>query len=208
MEHKPWIGPNYDAGFNGSKLLVMGFSHWGRYSDTEIDNPEFTRSVMTRWAIPGEIRFFNTVARYFRADQPSDFWNNVAFANTLPTTVGDEDERYSAGTSEQRAIAPDRTMRLVAELKPDHIFVFSKKGWVLWPDFTGTLRNGTLRVQGVGEYDAGTYAHGDGEAIAFGFPHPQFTPVDPAIRAVAAAMAATVDSLRPATTVSDAPVAQ
>ncbi len=179
----------------GKKVLVVGFSHWGRYSDSEQDSPDFTNSVMCQWVLDGQILFFNAIASYFKHDSVKEFWNSVTFANTLPTTVGDEDERYSAGTPAQRAAVPDRALRLIADLEPDRVFVFTKKGWNLWPDYTGTLRDGTLRVEGAGEYDAGMYRHHGGEAIAFGFPHPQFTPIEPKQKAVTAAMNATISDL-------------
>lgn len=186
VEHLPWIGDRYASQPAGGKLLIAGFSHHGRFSDTAEDNEDFTNQVMYRWALNGGLRFFNAIAEYF-GEQRIAFWSRVAFINTLASTVGDE--RYSDGSPEQRAAAKPRLLRLIDELRPDRIFVFTAKGRKdLWPDYTGHLKNGTLPVDGVGEVECGTYAHPDGEAIAFGLRHPQYAVTADMRASVAAAL--------------------
>ncbi|WP_375271384.1 hypothetical protein [Sphingomonas sp.] len=195
MQHEPWVGSNYAVGLDGQKVLIVGFSHWG---ELEKDNPMITKEVVSAWARGEEnVPFCPRIRSYFGDVDPSTFWHSVAFANTLPTLVGEADQRYAEGTKEQRDAIPDRAYGLIEQLKPDRIFVFSRRAWSLWPHYTGSLQNGALLVDEGGEFDAGSYSHEDGEAIAFGFPHPQFTPVEPTKRAVAAALKATVDTLRP-----------
>lgn len=170
-EHKPYIGDAYDSQPAGSKLLIVGFSHHDENNPKEEDHPDLTERVVRDHAMKGGIRFFDAIAEYF-GEQRTAFWSRVAFANTLGTRV--ENNRYSGGTLEQRAAVPGRVVSLIEQLKPDRIFVFTTKGWRLWPDYTGKLKDGTLFVDGVGEADCGTYTHPDGEAIAFGFRHPQW----------------------------------
>ena len=192
-EHLPWIGADYWAKPLEDRVLIVGFSHWGEYdpedgdSLSRPDDPNFTINVFKRWVRKDEIQFFNSIADYFQAEVRSAFWDGAAFANTLPTSVGLEEERYSKGSGEQRAAAEQRALLLVSELRPGRIFVFSKKAWAHWPDFTGTLKDGTLRGEGFPETDCGTYEHADGEAIAFGFRHPQFAPKSQMMAGVAAA---------------------
>ena len=83
-------------------------------------------------------------------------------------------------------------LRIIGETKPDRIFVFTSKGWhKMWPDYTGRITDGTLRVPGVGEVDYGSYRHADGEAIAFGLRHPQFARADDMKQLVATALTKT-----------------
>lgn len=174
IEHRPWIGPRYADQPAGARLLIAGFSHHGRFSDAAEDDPAFTERTVAELGVSGAHPFFNAIAGYF-GEEPDAFWSRVAFFNTLPSTVGDD--RYAHGTPEQVAAVKPRVLRIIAETRPDRIFVFTTKGWhKTWPDYTGRITDSTLRVPGVGEVDYGTYAHADGEAIAFGLRHSAIRP--------------------------------
>ena len=161
-EHLPWIGSTYRANAVEDRILIVGFSHWGDYEPEEgdgfsrSDDPSFTINVFRRWVMRDEIRFFNSIADYFEAKNRNLFWDDVAFANTLPTSVGPEDNRYSKGTSEQRAVVEQRCLRLVEEVRPGRVFVFSKKAWSHWPNFTGSPTQGTLQGDRFPEIERGT----------------------------------------------------
>ena len=189
IDHRPWIGERYWSQPKGHRHLIAGFSHNGPFSPAVKDDPAFTEQTVAELGIGGEHPFFNSIAGYFN-EQPATFWSGVAFFNTLPSTVGED--RYAFGTSEQLAAVKPRVLRVIAETKPDRIFVFTSKGWnKMWPDYTGRITDGTLRVLGTGEVDYGTYSHSDGEAIAFGFRHPQYARVDDMKELVSAALAKT-----------------
>ncbi len=192
FEHAPWIGASYEAGIGGKRVLVVGYSHWSE----EADRTDFTQDQVQQWAAGEEPMPFGPRLRTFFGDADAfTFWNSIAFFNALPSLVGGADERYADGTPEQIAAIGPLVLRLIAELEPDRIFVFSKKAWKRWPAYTGTLTEHTLLVDEVGAFDAGSYRHGRGEAIAFGFNHPQYSPVAPTRRAVTAALQASPEDL-------------
>lgn len=186
IDHRPWVGPDYRSQPAGARLLIAGFSHHGRFSDDVEDDPDFTVRRVEQLALTGDHTFFNRIAGYVGED-PAAFWSRVAFFNTLPSTVGDD--RYASGTPEQVAGVEPRVLRIIAETRPDRIFVFTTKGWDMWPNYTGRIVDGTLREPGVGKVDYGTYAHADGEALAFGFRHPQYARAADMKALVAAALA-------------------
>lgn len=177
IEHEPWIGRNYADGIEGQRLLIAGFSHYGSYSDGHA-GAEFTNYVMRTWALKGQIPFFNHIASYFGFASGCAFWDRVAFANTLGTSVGED--IYSFGTEEQRDAVQHRVLRLLAQmpLPPQKAIVFSKKAWPLWPPFTAT-QSAILRTQIGYEVEYGGYRTGKGqETLAFGLRHPQFASFD------------------------------
>ena len=188
IDHRPWIGTRYWQQPVGFRHLIAGFSHNGRFSEDVDDDPAFTERTVEKFGGGGH-QFFDAIAGYF-GEAPAAFWPRVAFFNTLPSTVGDD--RYAYGTPEQLAAVAPRVRRIIGATKPDRIFVFTTKGWRdMWPDYTGKHRNGTLRVDGVGEVECGTYAHADGESIAFGLRHPQYARTADMKAIVAAALAFT-----------------
>ena len=196
MEHAPWIGDDYWDQPKEQRFLIAGFSHHDRYDPGKenearieaADDPDFTCNVFRRWVFTGELPFFNVIPSYFGEGLES-FWNKAAFANTLPTTVGDAEEKFSDGTPEQRAAAGPRALRLVETLRPARVFVFTTKGWRdLWPHYTGHVPGRSLKVDGAGEVDYGSYRHADGDALAFGFRHPLFAPTSRMTAQVQAAL--------------------
>lgn len=187
VEHRPWIGERYGEQPKGARLLIAGFSHNG-HNEGGTDDDGFTERVVADLGVGGGQAFFNSIAGYF-GEEPAIFWQRVAFFNTLPSTVGDH--RYAAGTQAQRDAVEPRVKRIIGEVRPDRIFVFTRKGWRMWPGYTGQLTDGTLRVPGVDEIDCGTYAHADGEAVAFGLRHPQFARAADMTAIVSAALAFT-----------------
>ena len=187
IDHRAWVGPDYAEQPAGAKLLIAGFSHHGRYGDAAEDHPDFTIKTVEELGVGAAHPFFNSIAGYF-GEQPAAFWSRVAFFNTLPSTVGND--RYAYGTPEQVAAVERRVLRVIEETRPDRVFVFTAKGWnKMWPDYTGRVKDGTLRVLGIGEVDYGTYAHANGEAIAFGLRHPQYARTEDMKELVANALA-------------------
>ena len=194
MQHAPWVGPDYERGIDGARVLIAGYSHWSEEPDTE----DFTQRQVAFWVAGDEPSPFGPRLRaFFAVDDPAAFWNGIAFFNTLPRLVGGPEQRYADGDEQQRREVHGRVLDVIAEVQPDRVYVFSRKAWRIWPDYTGSLRDGTLQVAEAGEFDAGSYKHARGEAVAFGFMHPQFSAVASTRAAVRAAIGASIANLRP-----------
>jgi len=85
IEHRPWIGRNYDTGIDRKRILVVGYSHWG-----SVDHEGLTEEVVSHWARGNEnAPFAPRIRQYFDYEDPATFWQSVAFANSLPNCVGE-----------------------------------------------------------------------------------------------------------------------
>lgn len=170
IQHRVWIGTDYDkVGINGEKVVIFGFSHHG-----EDEKAEFTVDLMDS-AKRGEIVFFNQLAGFFGRDSTDGFWDEVAFANTLPCLVGSLEARYAPGSAAQRAAVPARIRAILSELKPCKALVFTKRGWDIWPAFDGIVPEGVLRANDGEEIWFGSYRLQDGSTtLAYQIRHPQF----------------------------------
>lgn len=176
MEHAPWIGDQYQTGVEGQKLLLFGFSHYGWYDDGS-DDEQFTEYVMRRWVLQGDIPFFNAISSYFGFDRSRDFYAKVAFANTLPFSVGDEDKKFSDGEEAAITMVPDRVRRIISQIDPDKVIVFTAKGWRVFPAFDDRSSDGQLEVIGRKPIGYGGYSRrGQGYALAYGLRHPMMAP--------------------------------
>ena len=190
MEHAPWIGERYAEGIDGQRLLLFGFSHYGTLDDGR-DGPDFTNHVVRTWGLTGGIPFFKTLAGYFGTMPVEEFFQRIAFANTLPTSVGDEDDKYTAGDEAARAQVGDRVRRLIVEVDPDKVIVFTTKGWGLFPPFDDRAVDGQLAVAGRTPIPFGGYRRRrDGHALAYGLRHALFAPWEMMHHSVQAIMAA------------------
>lgn len=184
LQHKPWIGERYNSGFHGKKLLIVGHSHHGSE-----DHDDFTIHAVEKLALTGDHWFFNAIAGYFGAVSGKDFWEQVAFINTLPNLVGEADRRYEAGTAEQRRAVPGRVLRVIYDLKPQKAIVFSKAAWKVWPTFDGSVEEGALLVPETDDIWYGSYANKtDQPTLAYQLRHPQYASKDAMMRSVDAIM--------------------
>lgn len=176
MEHCPWIGDRFADGIEGQKFLLFGFSHYGAYDDGH-DDSDFTNYVIKRWALTGEIPFFNTLAGYFGFTDAAAFYPLVAFANTLPYSVGDEDNMFTDGDAASLRLVEARVKRLVLEVDPDKVIVFSAKGWRLFPAYDDRSEDGILEVGGRKPINFGGYSRkAGGYSLAYGLRHPMMAP--------------------------------
>jgi hypothetical protein len=132
----PWIGPAYDAGFRGKKLLVLAEAHydWPGREEECPNMADVTRYVLVKarrkgtWGFWGLIESACTgVARAARASA-SPFWDRVAFYNFIP--------EFPAGTlararpSRQQFKAGYRPFRSVLEsLRPNRVIVCGHRLW-------------------------------------------------------------------------------
>lgn len=172
MEHAPYQGSGY--GNNGKpKVAIMGYSHYDR--DTP-DGEDKTLDVLAG-VIAGNhppTQFFHQIAGYF-GEQGDDFWNDVAFFNFGPRTIGESEHKHDGLNADDLRDAKARFLRLLEQLQPDMLFVFTRKGWKTLPpseeDTRGT--SGAPLIAGQ-EFDRHHYRLTDGTIVqAFGLRHPE-----------------------------------
>jgi len=178
VEHRPWVGPTYGTGINGQRICIVGYSHHrGR---GESDSDDLTEWVV-RQVIEGELgrnSFFPPIAGYFGFTDHGAFWDRVMFFNFLPDCIGETDQRYGTGGTDQTARGKERFLRIIREARPrlEKVFVFTTKGW---RDLPRTIEEeaGKERIPFGAEFPEfswGTYAAGDHIVMAFGLRHPQY----------------------------------
>lgn len=136
MEHKPWVGSNFEVGINGTKIAILGNSHW--LSDDEVDHEDASIEVIKK-VISKEynIAFFNQIRDYFGFRSHADFWQNVMFMNYAPHSIGTGGNRFDHMTPLMAEKAKARLGKIMSSHLPDKVFVFSKKiRWSLPPMVT------------------------------------------------------------------------
>src|SRR5689334_22855548 len=89
-EHEPWIGQSYRT--SPIRLLLLGKAHYGVLESE--DSSQFTHQLLSRIR-SGAVQepFFTKTAKLIAAASgafaaTSAFWDQVAFANYIPQTVG------------------------------------------------------------------------------------------------------------------------
>jgi hypothetical protein len=169
ITHAPWR-PTNKKGIGGQRIAIIGYSH---HSDG--DREGLTREVILG-VIEGEykIRFFTSIRKYFEFDDPEDFWGRVLFFNFLPERIGTKNEKYGTGSGEQTRKAIERTLRILAQEKPDKVLFFTTKGWRA---FRETIEKSagplTPLLQKSPEPAWGRYTIGNHQVLICGFRHPQ-----------------------------------
>jgi len=131
IEHQPWVGPRYKDGINEQRIAILGHSHHASGPEDDPDSDSATIDCM-RHIIAGEwsFKFFNEIQKYFGFDSDPDLWNRVVFMNYLPERV---EKLRDGGTTDQLDRANKRFLKMLAERKPQKVFVFTKKGWDVLP---------------------------------------------------------------------------
>lgn len=172
IEHNEWVGRSYESlELCHQRIVIAGYSHWGSG-----DNADFTRTVIKEVCAGNGHAFFSAIRGYFDYDDDRAFWDRVVFFNTVPSLIGDADERYAYGTEQQLSPIQARVLRIVEQHRPDKIVCFTSKGWKLWPKFSGSQTSeGIHFLDSEQQVEWGTYLRQDsGETYAFGLRHPQF----------------------------------
>jgi len=129
---QPWVGSQYDRGLNGTKVLLLGESHYGGVGD---DAPahEVTSRVVQRWAIDGPTHPFFTKAYRVVCGTPTpdrtreEFWNSVAFYNYVQAWVGNNPRVRPTPDEWKTGAAPFQDV--LAALCPDRVVVLGKELW-------------------------------------------------------------------------------
>jgi len=182
IEHLEWTGPDYEQGFEGQKIAVVGYSHYLTPGDPDGDD---LTSRMVRSAIAGDnFPFFDAIGSYFGVLNNADLYNRALFFNFLPDCVGTSARRYAHGTKEQIERGQVRALRLFGEHKPTKVFVFTRKGWSDFPPIREEQNEGTPLSPEFTRFTWGTYDVGGHIVSVFGLRHPQYANSNEMQRAV------------------------
>jgi hypothetical protein len=182
VQHTPWVGEDYKTGIDGQRICIVGYSH--HHEKGESDSDDLTEWVV-RQVIEGELgknSFFPSIPGYFGFPDPRTFWNRVIFFNFLPNCIGETDQRYGTGGTDQTIRGQKRFLQIIRESNPtvEKVFVFTVKGW---RDLSRKIEEESgkeiipLSTE-FPKFSWGTYTV-DGHTVrAFGLRHPQFAPFE------------------------------
>lgn len=133
VRYFPWIGEYYEAGLNGTKVLVIGDSHYGKAPG---DEQNFTRDVL-QMHLSGEqrINFFTNIARAITGEPNSIldqnvFWKFISFYNYVQGAVGEARARPS---TTQGIDAQEAFEEILDRLQPDKILILGNFVWDMTP---------------------------------------------------------------------------
>ncbi|MBY0613393.1 MAG: hypothetical protein K2P80_14535 [Beijerinckiaceae bacterium] len=177
--HIPWCGDRHREGISGRRIAIAGYSHWD--ADDENSTQRTIRKVMNGcW----KIAFFDRIRDYFGFTDHAAFWQRVTFFNFVPTSIGPLENRYGWATPEQVTLGRTRVLEILEMQRPDELFVFTRKGWNVFPP---TIEDELGRAEENQPHGWQTYRLRDGTPVrATGLRHPQFARKQDMIAAVSA----------------------
>lgn len=130
VTHHAWVGPDWPL--RSPRLLLLGDSHY--LTDPGDDSAELTRDII------GDVRdgrrkisFYSKAEALCRAclmtvsTDAASFWNQVAFVNYIPVTVGTVSS--AVPTREMWQAGAPRFIRLLEELRPTHVLSLGQRQW-------------------------------------------------------------------------------
>ena len=140
LRFEPWIGDNYETNKDG-KILLLGESH---YCGEEEASCGFTREVIQGRIDKEKMEspFFDRIEDMFEEIGYKNVWKQVAFSNLIQNPLD-----ASASQPEQKDIATIKPAfeRLLADLKPDKIVLFSKRLFEVLPT-DNCYRNADIEI--------------------------------------------------------------
>jgi hypothetical protein len=130
ITHHAWAGPDWPP--SPPRLLLLGDSHY--LTDPDDDSAELTRDIV-RDVRDGrrKIPFYSKAEALCReclttaSSSTTSFWNQVAFVNFIPVTIGTVSSAVPSAEMWQ-AGAP-RFIRLLEELRPTHVLSLGQRQW-------------------------------------------------------------------------------
>jgi hypothetical protein len=146
---RPWIGSDYENGFNRKKILILGESHYccnpGECDGCIDQTNEIIKKQIDESRDDFESnRFYTKLAKLFLGkvvgqhislDEKISFWNSVAFYNYIQMSVGNN--AGIAPTEEMFEKSWESFQRLIEEIKPDFILIVSQRLWEGLPGIAG-----------------------------------------------------------------------
>ena len=153
---EPWVGPKYNAGIGGHKVMILGESHWHDCQEDEnCQDAEsaaerhrtLTMATVEHWKDnPHSSPVSHAVPKLFGL-QKAEFWESVVFYNYLQTFAGTGAKQRP--TAEQWD-APDSAVafqQVLDQFEPDRILVLGKQTWQNMPSNTELLHQAPLPEQ-------------------------------------------------------------
>ena len=127
----PWIGPRYtDEGIGGTKLLVLGESHYG---EEESPPSSFTKDVVRSLVYDGRHAFFTMIAKlvvgrgagnYIPQSERQWVWDRIAFYNYVQSLAGTGPDGDVTDSMWEEAKGP--FLDVVEVTGPDAILIVGK----------------------------------------------------------------------------------
>jgi hypothetical protein len=128
----PWIGPRYtDGGLEGTKLLVLGESHYG---EDESPQSSFTKDVVRSLVYGGRHAFFTKIAKlvvgrgtgnHIPQSEREWVWDRIAFYNYVQSLAGTGPDGTVTDSMWKEAKRP--YLDVVEVTGPDAILIVGKE---------------------------------------------------------------------------------
>jgi hypothetical protein len=126
IEHLPHVGADFDNGVDGLKVAVVGYSHYP--SPGDVDSAAFSQAWITRVVTGSDrSRFLTSIRNSFGFREHSEFWSKIVFFNYVPVMIGGAGDKFRRANREEEEWANRRLLRIIDDLKPDIVFVFTRK---------------------------------------------------------------------------------
>lgn len=178
----PWVGQNYQAGFNGLRTLVLGESHYQWYNNLEINNqPNFTIECIQE-QVDGDytFAFWTKIATALIGRKPSladkgIFWNSVAYYNYVQESAGFGPRVRPADESWEMSEVP--FVEVLEELKPEFIIALGYRLWEMLPNLNGYEGP---KIETSPQPRTWIYPYSSGRGLLFNIRHPSsgFSPTE------------------------------
>ena len=130
VAHAAWVGKRWMS--SSMRLLLLGESHY--LTDLADDSTELTRQIITGVRDgTRRIRFYTRTEAvcvgvpFAETDEPTSFWDRVAFSNFVPMTVGMASD--AVPTAEMWRAGSEYFTRLLDELRPSHVLSLGQRQW-------------------------------------------------------------------------------
>lgn len=158
MEHvffKPWVGPCYDSGINGKKVMIMGHVHvcsdcieCGIIKDRDEECASLTTKAVEdyiKWRKTGENptpeykgwlnTYFNFAKAFFGYEpdfkqEKCELWDKVLFYNYVQRAVADWNQIPNPEAYEKSQVP---FMEVINEYEPDVIIVWGSAAYINAP---------------------------------------------------------------------------
>ncbi|GAP72402.1 hypothetical protein SAMD00024442_30_28 [Candidatus Symbiothrix dinenymphae] len=141
VKFSPWVGTKYATkGYNGKKILVLGESHHGAYTESDLTQVVLNRFLNYKRG-QGEhedwMNTFTTFANVVIGKQVDDatmidFWESVVFYNFVQKAVA-KGSRTSPPDEDFKNSYP-AFFEVLEEYKPDLVIAWGERLWKHLPD--------------------------------------------------------------------------
>jgi hypothetical protein len=166
----PWVGKNYQNGFQGLRTLILGESQY----TSSCDNPFNFTIERVKEQINGACsgQFWTNIAKALIGSDPvledkKQFWNSVSFYNYVQEFVGDGPRIRPTEKHWKSSETP--FVEVLEELKPEFILALGYQMWESLP-FLNSYEG--PKIEGASTPATWIYPHLAGSALAYCVKHP------------------------------------